>query len=268
MSVKEKQLYGIILVLAVALTGVSSYLLASTQWSQISSSQSKGYEAPSPYTVHIVEQGEGTQLKTIVVSGLGVAAGKPNQAVLSLGATTEAYTASEAAAKNAEIMNKAIDALKAMGIPEKDIETASFSLYPRYSYEGMEIVGFEATHMLRVTTADLEKVGQCIDKAVQVGANRVEGVYFTFTKDELADLNTLARQRAVEDARVKAETIANSLGVKIVGVASAIEETYYSYPYPYEYAYPIPAPTPAPTTIMPPTEMEISVMVRVTFLIE
>jgi len=92
----------------------------------------------------------------------------------------------------------------------------------------------------------------------------VETVYFTFTKDKLEELNTLARQRAVGDARAKAETVASSLGVKIVGVAGAVEETYY-YPSYYERAMVVP---PAPTPIMPPTEVEVTVSIRVTFMIE
>lgn len=211
-----------------------------------------------PTPVHTARS-EGTQLKTIVVAGLGRAAGKPNQAELSLGATTEASTASEAVAKNAEIMNNVIDSLKVV-ISEKDIETASFSLYPRYS-NGI-LTGFEVTHMLRVTTADIERVGQLIDKAVEAGANRVQGVYFTFARDKLEELNTLARQRAVEDAKAKADIIASSLGVKIIGVAGALEQTVTRG---WEYA---PAPAPRGVEIMPPTELEVSVMVEVTYIIE
>ena len=261
MSVRERQLYVIILVLAVALASVGGYLAASIQQSQ--PSPSEGYETPSPYTVHIVGQGEGTQLKTIEVAGLGRAAGKPNQAGLNLGATTEASTASEALAKNAEIMNKVIDALKTV-IPEKDIETASFSLYPRYS-NGI-LIGFEVTHMLKVTTADLEKVGEFIDMAVEAGANRVQGVYFTFTRDKLAELNTLARQGAVEDAKAKADIIASSLGVKIVGVAGAVDQTITGGWEYYDVRVPVAAPP--PTQIMPPTELEVSVMITVAYIIE
>jgi len=250
---REKQLYGIILTLAVALAGVSGYLVAFTQQSR----------AQSSVPVITGEQGEGTQLRTIVVAGLGVAAAKPNLAELRLGVATQSLTATEALAKNAESMNKVIEALKAMGIPEKDIETAYFSLYPTYSSDGT-LTGYEVNNMLRVSTLSLDKVGQIIDKSVEAGANRVETVYFTFTKDKLEELNTLARQRAVGDARAKAETVASSLGVKIVGVAGAVEETYY-YPSYYERAMVVP---PAPTPIMPPTEVEVTVSIRVTFMIE
>jgi len=264
MSVKEKQLHGIILVLAVALASVGGYLVASIQQSR-GGQPSQPSSLYTPVRVVYAEQGEGAQLKTIVVSGLGRAAGKPNQAELRLGATTQADNAMGAETKNSEIMNKVIDALKAY-IPEKDIETAYFSLYPRYSSYGETIIGFEATHMLKVTTTDLESIGKLIDVAIDAGANRVEGVYFTFTKDKMEELNTLARQSAVADARAKADIVASSLGVKIVGVAGAVEETTYSYYEGWRGAVVVPIPTPAP--IMPPTELEVSVVIKITFMIE
>ncbi len=256
MSAKEKQLYGIILVLAVALAGVSGYLIAVVQYNQ--------HSEPEFYPI-IGGQEQGTQLRTIAVAGLGRASAKPNLAELRLGAVTQATTATEALTKNAESMNKVIGALKAMGIPEDDIETSRFGLYPRYSSGGY-LIGFETTHVLRVTTPNLDKVGQIIDRAVEAGANRVEGVYFTFTNEKLQELNNLARQGAVKDAKAKAETIANTLGVKIVGVAAATEETYYYYPYRYEALLDVAAVPPTP--IMPPTEVEITVMVKVTYIIE
>lgn len=251
----EKQFYGIILVLAIALAGVGGYLVALIQ-----------YGEPKVYPIIAGGSDLKNQIRTIAVSGSGRASARPNQAEISLGAVTEATTATEALAKNAGSMNHVIGALRAMGIPEGNIETTRFSLYPKYSSYGVTITGFEATHIIRVTTTNLGGVGQIIDKAIEAGANRVEGVYFTFTKDKIEELNILARQRAVEDAKVKAETIAKSLGMKIVGVASATEETYY---YPYSgVAYagaPVPAP---PTPIIPPTEVEITIVVRVTYIIE
>ena len=267
MSSRGKQLYGIILVLAVALASVGGYLVAVVQQGQRGQySQSPQYSEPRVYPVIIGGSEQGAQLRTIAVAGLGRASAKPNQAELRLGAVTEATTATEALAKNAEFMNKVIGALKAMGIPEEDIETSRFGLYPKYSSYGRTIIGFEVTHMLRVTTTSLDKVGQIIDGAVGAGANRVEGVYFTFTKEKIEELKTLARQGAVEDARAKAETIAESLGVTIIGVASATEETYH-YPYRRLIETYATAPVP-PTPIMPPTEVEITVMVRVTYIIE
>jgi len=65
-------------------------------------------------------------------------------------------------------------------------------------------------------------------------------------------------------------TTAASLGVKIIRVASADETGYYLSPYYYDYGYSfaVPAPIPAPPRIMPPTEVEVTVTIRVTYIIE
>jgi len=268
MSVREKQLYGIIIVLAVALASLSGYLVALFQQGQhVQYGASPQYGETKLYPLVVGEE-QGTQLRTIAVTGLGRASAKPNKVEMMLGAKTQGATATESLGKNAESMNKVIGALKGMGIPEKDIETAYFSVYPRYSTYGEAIIGFEATHMLSVTTTSLDKVGEIIDKAIGAGANSVEGIYFTFTEDKLKELNEQARQRAVEGAKAKAETTAASLGVKIIGVASADETGYYPSPYYYEYTFAYPAPTPAAPQIMPPTEVEVTVTIRVTYIIE
>ena len=274
---KEKHLYAIILVLALALAIVTTYLftivLPYTQrlasrvepqgggvWSSVEKS----------YPVRITWEQQGAQLRTIAVTGWGRASAKPNQAKLSLGVMSQETTATEALAKNSESMNNVIEALKASGIPEEDIETSGFSIYPRYSSYGETLIGFEVNHMLKITTTKLDGVGEIIDRAVEAGANRVQMVYFTFTEDKLNELRELARQGAVEDAKVRAETIADSLEIKIIGVAGATEETgYYPSPYYYEYSLYVPAaPIPAPSPIMPPTEVEVTVMIRVTYIIE
>ena len=258
----------IIVVLAVALASVSGYLIAIVPYIQRSQYTESSQRIESErFRVYIAGE-QGAQLRTIAVSGIGRASAKPNLAELRLGAMTQETTATEALAENAESMNKVIGALIAMGIPEEDIETSYFNIYPRYSTYGETLVGFEVTHMLRVTTTDLDGVGEIIDGAVEAGANRVEGVYFTFTEDKLQELRELARRGAVEDAKAKAGTIAASLEVKIIGVAGADETGYYPSPYYYPYYdVAVIAPRP-PTPVMPPTEVEVTVMIRVIFIIE
>lgn len=207
---------------------------------------------------------QGKQLRTIVVTGLGRASAKPDKAELRLGVSTQAATATEALTKNAESMNRVIETLKIMGILEKDIETSRFTLRPKYEPRREKLVGLEAVHILRVTTTNLDRVGEIIDKTVEAGANRIDVAIFTFKKEKLNELKKLARQRAVMDAKDKAETIANALGVKIVGIASAVEDVYPRAPRPG----PEEAALVASMRVMPPTEVEIRVIVRVTFIIE
>ncbi len=257
---RERIAYGLILVLAVALAGVSGYLFALYG--------RQGESGTYPYAVPPIIGGQGqitqpAQLKTIVVTGFGRTFSKPDLAELRLGVMTEATTATEALTKNAVSTDQVIKALKALGIAEERIETSYFSLHPRYSTYGRTLIGFEVIHMLKVTTTNIDDVGRIIDKAVEAGANRVDGVCFIFTRERLQELNGIARRMAVEDAKSKAEVIANSLGVKIVGVAYAVEEAYH-YPYYYMGVELVALPTP----IMPPAEVGITVIVRVAYIIE
>ncbi len=211
--------------------------------------------------------GQGEKVRTIRVTGQGKAAFKPNQAIIYVGVKTHGLTAGEAVSRNSEVINRVVDALKDLEIPEEDIETTSYNLYPRYSTDG-EIIGFEARHMLKVKLLDMKEIGRIIDGAVGAGANQVGGVYFSFTDEKLEELNKLARQRAVENAKSRAKAIAESLGVEIIGVMEASESIYRYEPsitYGLEKG---PLPVPAPTTIITPSELEVTVTVQVTFIIE
>ena len=200
---------------------------------------------------------------TITVVGSGVASAKPDQAELRLGVSTKAATAGEALTKNAESMNQVREKIKSMGVSEAEIETARLVLRPSYSRMEERLEGLMIDHILRITVIDIDRIGEIIDKAVEVGANRIEMIAFTFKRDTLEALTKLARQRAVADAKAKAETIADSLGVRIVSISNAAEDVY-----PYPKGGPQPGALAASTSVIPPTEREIGVTVRVTFITE
>jgi len=197
---------------------------------------------------------------TIVVTGLGSASAKPDQAELRLGVSTKGATATEALTKNAESMGRIMEKIKAMEMVE-EIETSRFSLRPDYSRMVEKLEGLIVDHVFRVTTTDLDKVGEIIDKAVETGANKVEMINYTFKRDTLEELSKRARQKAMSDAKAKAETIADSLGVEIVGISNAIEDTY-----PYTKGAPPPLASGVSPMIAPPTEKEIVVQIKVTFV--
>ena len=200
---------------------------------------------------------------TIAVVGSGVASAKPDQAELRLGVSTKASTAGEALTKNAESVNQVREKIKSMGVSEAEIETARFVLRPSYSRMEERLEGLMIDHMLRITVIDLDRVSEIIDKAVEVGANRIEMIAFTFKRDTLEALTKMARQRAVTDAKAKAETIADSLGVRIVSISNVTEDVY-----PYTKGGPQPGALAASTSVILPTEREIGVTVRVTFITE
>ena len=216
--------------------------------------------------------GDASTLRTLEVTGIGQAAAQPTRAVFVLGVSTMAATASDALTTNSSSMNRVMGAITQTGIDETAIETAMFTLRPRYTHprdgglENRRLVGFEVLHLVRVVT-ERNEVSKVLDRAVDAGANRINPISFTFHKETLQELQRAARQNAVSDARAKADVIATSLGVTIVGVASAIEDPSLRpprRPYPEGAALR----TSVAPPIAPPSEAAVQVSLRVTYIIE
>jgi uncharacterized protein YggE len=220
----------------------------------------------------MVKQDQEHKLRTIVVTGMGQASAQPNRAVLVLGVSNMDTTASDALNTNSTSMNRVIDAIKQTGIKETNIETSMFSLRPRYTHqrggktEDRRLAGFETVHIVRVLS-EVNEVSKVLDVAVEAGANRINHVSFTFQKENLQELRIDARQNAVSDARAKADIIATSLGVNIVGVDSVIEDTFPSPPR-RPYGESVALRTSGGPPISPPSETTVRISLRVTYIID
>ena len=69
----------------------------------------------------------------IWVNGRGQASGEPDLAILSLGVSAFAGTVAEARSNAASQMGRVIEVLKAQAIADRDIQTRSFNINPRYT---------------------------------------------------------------------------------------------------------------------------------------
>lgn len=153
----------------------------------------------------------------ISVSGSATVFKAPDQASISLGVVSQEATAAEAMSANSTIMAGVLDRLKALGIEERYIQTSGLSLSSDWSVpqgeQSAKITSYSANNTLTARVTDLAILGQALDAAVKDGVNQLNGVSF-----ELADpspaLNE-ARQKAVAEARAKAELIAEAAGVKL-----------------------------------------------------
>jgi uncharacterized protein YggE len=99
-------------------------------------------------------------------------------------------------------------------------------LHPLYSEAATpasapEVIGYTAINNVEVRVRELDQLGDLMDTAVSAGGNTISGVRFTI--GETADLQDQARQAAVEDAREKAEKLADLAGVSLGPVLSISE---------------------------------------------
>ncbi len=161
----------------------------------------------------------------ISVSGEATVSVPPDLALIDGGVTSEAKTAREASDANNTAMGKVLLALKGAGIDEKDLQTSRLSLQPQSAPNKTgpsAIVSYRASNRVTVRLRDVSKVANVIDTLVGAGANEIGGINFMVSQaskhlDE-------ARERAVADARRKAEIYARAGGVTLGTPLSISEE--------------------------------------------
>lgn len=171
-------------------------------------------------------------LRTISLTGIGEVRAAPDEATIAIGVVHQAQTAAAALKDNNAAMAEIFASLKADGIEERDIQTANFSVNPRYVYPKDNsgpptIEGYEVSNEVSVRVRDLSKLGALLDKVVQSGSNRINGVNFSLSQPQEAENE--ARRRAVANARAKAELYTKAAGVKL-GEVQSISESGMSMP--------------------------------------
>jgi uncharacterized protein YggE len=139
--------------------------------------------------------------------------------------TSDAKTAREASDANNAAMGKVLLALKGAGIEEKDYQTSRLSLQPQYAPNRSgpsPVVGYRASNRVTVRLRDVAKVANIIDVLVGAGANELGGINFMVS--QASKLLDEAREKAVADARRKAEIYAKAAGVTLGEPLSISEE--------------------------------------------
>jgi uncharacterized protein YggE len=192
----------------------------------------------------------GAPVQGVTVTGFGKASGQPNIARATVGVEVRAGTAEQAIGDVNTRMAQVIAALKQQGIADKDLRTSSLSLnfeqsheYPPRPFEEGPVSpeapkparppagsnpapggaaepppklprGFyRAANMLEITVRNLAKAGQVLSAATSAGADQMFGIHFEL--EDPSALQAEARQKAVADARVRAERLAQLAGVRL-----------------------------------------------------
>lgn len=159
---------------------------------------------------------------TLTVSGRGEVMARPDRARVRLGAEAQAPTAAQAQSQVNAIMQRALQQIRAVGIEDRKIQTTGLQMFPVYERQraGEEtaprVVAYRASNTIQVEVDDLPLVGRVVDAGMTAGANRIEGIDFDLRDDQAARAQAL--QRAVAEARAKANVLAAAAGVRLAGV--------------------------------------------------
>ena len=167
----------------------------------------------------------------IAVSGEGNILVSADTAVVNIGVNIRDRNALKAQQRANEVIAAVRKVLTDNGIAAEDINTGYVDLYSIYDYDyssGSETVSmYTANSMLAIQLKDMTQVGKVIDLAFGAGANSLNGVSFSASDTDAARKEAL--KAAVEQARVKAEVLAEAAGLKITGIEAINEGGTYSF---------------------------------------
>lgn len=160
---------------------------------------------PLPFTVTSTNKNDGFS-----ISGTGEASGIPDQALLTVGVQTQGPTVKNTQDSLNSSINQVIDSLKKQGINQNDIQTQSYNLNPIYQIQpgNQKISSYQANSTLIIKINDISKVNSIIDSATISGANQIANIEFSL-KDP-TKIQNLARQKAVDQAKSRAEAAAKT----------------------------------------------------------
>ena len=161
----------------------------------------------------------------IWVTGEGSISLEPDLVLLTVGVETIAKTVAEARAEAAVAMDAVVAAVKAHGLEDRDIQTQSFNIWPRYEYPEVIVggdgsrkqvlTGYTVSNLARIKVRNVDGVGAIIDDAAEAGGDAIRIHSIDFTIEDPEPYMERLREEAVADARAKADHLAALSGVQV-----------------------------------------------------
>lgn len=158
---------------------------------------------------------------SITVSGGADLNVPPDEATVTFGVQVTRETALEAQVAANEVVAAAVRNLRALHIPDRQIQTANISLQPHYDNSN-NITGYDASQTLAVVVYGLKGVGPVVDAGVSAHANSNVSITFGLRDENAARIAAL--KLAVAAARDRASAAATALGRTLGGARVQMTE--------------------------------------------
>lgn len=211
--------------------------------------------------------------RTVSVTGSGEVKVEPDLATVNLTVYSNAKKAEDAKDANDKKLTKFFQLIRRLGLDKSAASTQYSSLAPRYEFQKdreRKLVEYEMQQRIALKVKQLDKVGELLDKLVEADISRIDNVQYGLENEDQA--KQLALQKAVANAKAKADLLARNAGANL-GKVLTINEQGASYhpPMPMRSfgaakmsAMSAPDAAPAP----PSGEVQVNQSVSVTFELE
>ncbi|MBU2562221.1 MAG: SIMPL domain-containing protein [Nanoarchaeota archaeon] len=171
---------------------------------------------------------------TINVEGIATVKAMPDLISVYFNIQTKGETTQEAKDANSEIFDDLVLELLSQGFERKDIVTENFNIYPDYEWkDGTRTEnGFIATHSIRIEidAEETDKLGSIIDAGADSGAG-ISYINFELSQELQNTYKAEAMKLAAQDARVKAEAVAEGFDKSVGKLVSTSVSDFGYYPW-------------------------------------
>ena len=211
----------------------------------------------------------GSQQQGIFVNGNGSVMAEPDIATLQLGIESQAPSVAEAQTAAQEAMDKVLASLKDNGIADKDIQTQYFNISKMTTFNRdtgeQEVTGYMVSNIVSAKVRTIDDTGNIIDDAVAAGGDLIRVNSISFSVEDTTAYVEQAREKALEDAKTKAEQLAQLAGVTLGKPTYISENSYYPAPVVQKSGLAVAEQAAAPDTSINPGELEISINLQITY---
>lgn len=165
-------------------------------------------------------------LSQVTVSGEGVITAMPDMATVHFSVVSRHKNPDIARTDNEKASAAALNAIRALGVEEKDIQLQNLQLNQIREYNNERQIyidrGYEATRSLVVTVRNLDKLPDLVAALISNGANRMDSIQYGLDDRDAVELEVL--RLAVARAKKKASTIVDELGLELGTVLQLQEQ--------------------------------------------
>jgi uncharacterized protein len=160
---------------------------------------------------------EADRLRTVSVQGQGEVQAEPDRAFITLGVESRKLKLEEARADVARAVDAVLKLTRDLKIDQKLVRSTRVNVQPEYNWDNnareRNLIGYFVSRQVEIELRDLEKLGQLLERATDLGVNQLGDPRLDSSKRRELEREALAK--AVEDARANADTVAKASGGKL-----------------------------------------------------
>lgn len=171
---------------------------------------------------------------SLQVNGQSTVKVTPDLITLSYNIETKGNSSKEAEDLNSDIVNDLIYRVVQLGFEKEELKTENFNIYPEYDWQSgsQKLIGYKAVHSLKIelTIDETNKAGDLIDAGTNAGAG-ISYINFELSPKLEQEYKSKSIKLAAQDAKIKAEAIAEGFDKKVGKLVSVSLSEFNYYPW-------------------------------------